>query len=290
MSKKIVILGNGYVGKNLYDRLLFPGPDKKSYDVKIEKRKLLNYNDVKSLEAYLDREKPDYVINCSGFTGRPNVDEGELKQELCFELNTFGPLRVSNLCKIKNINYIHISSGCIYTGYDKPWEEDDEPNFGLFDEDSSTYSKSKHAFELGCDWGLILRVRMPFCDILHDRSYLTKIYKYDDLIDRVNSKTYIPQLLDFIEHFVSNNYEAKEKDILNFVNPEALSTARVTQLMEKFDVVNPDWNWIHYCDLDTVAHRSNCVMSTSKLEEEYGFEIWNEEVALECALTNIITV
>ena len=290
MSKKIVILGNGYVGKNLYDRLLFPGPGKKSYDVKIEKRKLLNYNDVKSLEAYLDREKPDYVINCSGFTGRPNVDEGELKQELCFELNTFGPLRVSNLCKIKNINYIHISSGCIYTGYEKPWEEDDEPNFGLFDEDSSTYSKSKHAFELGCDWGLILRVRMPFCDILHDRSFITKIYRYDNLIDRVNSKTYIPQLLDFIEHFVSNGYEAKEKDILNFVNPEALSTARVTQIMEKFDVVNPDWDWIHYCDLDTVAHRSNCVMSTSKLEEEYGFKIWDEKVALESALTNIITV
>jgi len=290
MSKKIVILGNGYVGKNLYDRLLFPGPGKKSYDVKIEKRKLLNYNDVKSLEAYLDREKPDYVINCSGFTGRPNVDEGELKQELCFELNTFGPLRVSNLCKIKNINYIHISSGCIYTGYDKPWEEDDEPNFGLFDEDSSTYSKSKHAFELGCDWGLILRVRMPFCDILHDRSFITKIYKYDNLIDRVNSKTYIPQLLDFIEHFVSNDYEAKEKDILNFVNPEALSTARVTQMMEKFDVVNPDWDWIHYCDLDTVAHRSNCVMSTDKLEEEYGFKMWEEEVALECALTNIINI
>ena len=235
--KKIVILGNGYVGSYLYDRLIFPGPDKKSYDVKIEKRKLLNYNDTKCLEAYLDKEKPDYVINCSGFTGRPNVDEGELKKELCFELNTFGPLRVSNVCKLKNINYIHISSGCIYTGYDKPWKEDDEPNFGLFDEDSSTYSKSKHAFELGCDWGLILRVRMPFCDILHDRSFITKIYKYDNLIDRVNSKTYIPQLLDFIEHFVSNDYEAKEKDILNFVNPEALSTARVTQMMEKFDVV-----------------------------------------------------
>jgi dTDP-4-dehydrorhamnose reductase len=131
---------------------------------------------------------------------------------------------------------------------------------------------------------------MPFCDILHDRSFITKIYKYDNLIDRVNSKTYIPQLLDFIEHFVSNDYEAKEKDILNFVNPEALSTARVTQMMEKFDVVNPDWDWVHYCDLDTVAHRSNCVMSTDKLEEEYGFKMWEEEVALECALTNIINI
>ncbi len=288
--KKIVILGNGYVGSYLYDRLIFPGPDKKSYDVKIEKRKLLNYNDTKCLEAYLDKEKPDYVINCSGFTGRPNVDEGELKKELCFELNTFGPLRVSNVCKLKNINYIHISSGCIYTGYDMPWEEDDEPNFGLFDEDSSTYSKSKHAFELGCDWGLILRVRMPFCDILHDRSFITKIYKYDNLIDRVNSKTYIPQLLDFIEHFINGGYEAKEKDILNFVNPEPLSTKKVTKLMKKFDVDNPDWEWVHYCDLETIAHRSNCVMSTDKLEEEYGFKMWEEEVALECALTNIINI
>ncbi len=60
--------------------------------------------------------------------------------------------------------------------------------------------------------------------------------------------------------------------------------------MEKFDVVNPAWKWIHYCDLDAVAHRSNCVMSTDKLENEYGFEMWEEEVALECALTNIINI
>ena len=39
--KKIVILGNGYVGGNLYDRLQFPGPGKKLRTaVNIEKRKL----------------------------------------------------------------------------------------------------------------------------------------------------------------------------------------------------------------------------------------------------------
>ena len=140
--KKVIILGNGYVGSNLYDRLQF----QEGYNVNIERRKLLNYNDIKKLEQYIDKEKPDYIVNCSGFTGRPNVDEGELKKELCFELNTFAPLRISNLCKLKDINYIHISSGCIYSGYGKQYTEEDEPNFGLFDEDSSTYSKSKHAF------------------------------------------------------------------------------------------------------------------------------------------------
>ena len=284
--KKIVILGNGYVGRNLYDRLQF----QEGYDVNLERKKLLNYNDIKKLEQYIDKEKPDYIINCSGFTGRPNVDEGELKQELCFELNTFAPLRISNLCKLKDINYIHISSGCIYSGYGKQYTEEDEPNFGFFDEDSSTYSKSKHAFELGCDWGLVLRVRMPFCDKLHERSFITKIYKYDNLIDRVNSKTYIPQLLDFMEYFISKGYEAKDKEILNFVNPGALSTKKVTERMEHFDITNPNWKWVHFCDLETIANRSNCVMSTAKLEKEYGFEIWDEEVALECALTNIIHV
>ena len=284
--KKIVILGNGYVGSNLYDRLQF----QEGYDVNIERRKLLNYTDIKKLEQYVDKEKPDYIINCSGFTGRPNVDEGEDKKELCFDLNTFAPLRISNLCKLKNINYIHISSGCIYTGYGKQYTEEDEPNFGLFNEESSTYSKSKHAFELGCDWGLILRVRMPFCDRLHERSFITKIHKYDNLIDGVNSKTYIPHLLDFIEYFIHRGYEAKDKDILNFVNPRALSTKKVTELMERFEVTNPNWEWVHFCDLETLANRSNCVMSCDKLKKEYGFEISDEEVALEHALTNIIGV
>ena len=117
---------------------------------------------------------------------------------MCYELNTFTPLRISNLCKTYGINYIHISSGCIYTGYEKQFTEEDAPNFGLFSKESSTYSKSKHAYELGCDYGLIIRVRMPFCDQLHDRSYLTKILKYNNLINQVNSKTYVPQLLDFI--------------------------------------------------------------------------------------------
>ena len=281
---KVIILGNGYVGSNLYERLQF----QEGYDVNIERRKLLNYNDIKKLERYIDEQKPDYIVNCSGFTGRPNVDEGEEKKELCFELNTFAPLRISNLCKLKDINYIHISSGCIYTDYTKVYTEEDEPNFGLFDEESSTYSKSKHAFELGCDWGLILRVRMPFCDMLHERSYITKIYKYDNLIDMVNSKTYIPQLLDFIEYFISKGYEAKDKELLNFVNSEPLSTKKVTELMEQFEITNPNWEWVHFCDLDVKANRSNCVLSSDKLVKEYGFDIWSEEVALGAALTNII--
>ena len=286
MKKKILILGYGYVGGYLYNRL----KQDKNNDVTIVKREFLDYTDSTKVEQWLKKEKDhyNYVINCSGFTGRPNVDEGEKKPKLCYELNTFTPLRISNLCKTYGINYIHISSGCIYTGYQKQFTEKDEPNFGLFDKESSTYSKSKHAFELGNDYGLIIRVRMPFCDQLRDRSYLTKILKYNNLINQVNSKTYIPQLLDFIEHILKGEYNCRQKDIINFVQPNALAPDKVTAIMEEKGLANPDWKWVQFEDLNCTANRSNCVMSVKKLKQKYEFNIWDEEVAIEAALTNIL--
>ena len=75
MKKKILILGYGYVGGYLYNRL----KQDKNNDVTIVKREFLDYTDSTKVEQWLKKEKDhyNYVINCSGFTGRPNVDEGE---------------------------------------------------------------------------------------------------------------------------------------------------------------------------------------------------------------------
>ena len=280
--KKILILGYGYVGGYLYTEL------KKKHDVVIVRKEFLDYTNSKDLIKFLCSSKFDYVINAFGFTGRPNVDQGELEPELCYELNTFAPLRVSTICQCLGINYIHISSGCIYTGYEKMYNEDDEPNFGLYNKESSTYSKSKHAYELGSDYGLILRVRMPFCDKLHERSYLTKIKKYNNLINLVNSKTYIPQLVLFMNNIIRDGRGTKEKDIINFVQPDALSTDGVTDLMKKYKLGNPDWDWVQFEELNCRANRSNCVLDTLKLGTKYDFYPVSEEVAIRGALNKII--
>ena len=277
----ILILGKGYVGNYLNDRL------QAIASVDFENKRWFNYTNARILNKRFKEKKYDYVINCSGFTGRPNVDQGEQEKELCYKLNTFVPLKVSNICKLHNINYIHISSGCIYNGYEKQYTEDDESNFGLFNEESSTYSKSKHAYELGCDYGLTLRVRMPFCDELHERSILTKLLNYDKLVNYVNSKTYIPDLLDFIELLVRGEYETKAKILLNFVNPKPLGTDQVTHIMQDCGLHNTNWEWVLFEELNTRANRSNCVLSTTKLEETYGFKLQDERVAIEKALANI---
>ena len=96
---------------------------------------------------YIKDNRPDIIINACGYTGRPNVDACEDDKADCWDLNVNLPVNISTICKLYSIPFIHVSSGCIYTGYDKEYTEEDEPNFGIGSDDSSWYSKTKHACE-----------------------------------------------------------------------------------------------------------------------------------------------
>ena len=188
MKQKVLILGKGYVGGYLLAGMV----KNPAIEVEALSKAELDYTDEYYLRDYMKEHRFDYLINAQGFTGRPNVDQAEQEKEACWKYNVQVPLMLNTLCRELHVQPIHITSGCIFTGYDKSWTEVDEPNFGVFNPESSFYSTSKHAFESLSDNGITIRIRMPFCDILHDRSYLTKIHKYDNLIQAVNSKTYIP--------------------------------------------------------------------------------------------------
>lgn len=278
----ILIVGEGYIGKAIVSFV-----DTNLHNYRIISKEQLDYSNQILLSKFILNYGIDCIINCSGFTGRPNVDEGELKKKECWELNVVIPLNISNTCKQLGVKYIHISSGCIYNGYEKEWEEDDEPNFGLFHH-SSTYSKSKHAFETLSDYGCIIRVRMPFCNSLNPRSYITKINAYDNLVNFKNSKTYIPDLCRFIEHLILNNTDLVEIGKINFVNPQALDTMEVTDLMSIYGLKNPKWSYIDPKLLNLAAPRSNCILSIKKLKTLFpNFFLQTEKKALDCALLNI---
>jgi dTDP-4-dehydrorhamnose reductase len=279
----VLILGAGYVGTELFSWV-----NKEKNNYWLYSRKNLDYSDQSTLSKFLLNNKIEYVINCSGFTGRPNVDEGELKKKECWELNVLLPLKISKICKALNINYIHISSGCIYSGYEKEFTEEDEPNFGLYDH-SSFYSKSKHAFETLNDFGCTIRVRMPFGDDLHERSFITKILKYDNLVNYKNSKTYLPDLCNFIEYIVDNSINANKIGLINFVNPEAKDTEFLVERMKVFNSYqNKNWKFVDIKDINITAPRSNCVLSIEKLRAMFpDFYIETEADAIEMALTNI---
>lgn len=276
--KKVLILGHGYTGGYLFNRL------KKDHDVEIVSKASLNYTDSDIFETYLFEYKPDYVVNCSGYTGRPNVDGCEDNKEDCWKLNVTAPAMVNNACRVHNIPYIHISSGCVYSGYDKAWTEKDPANYGVFSNVSSFYSKSKHAYELASsDYGLTIRIRMPFDDDNTDRSIVAKLLRYDKLIDPgKNSKTYMNDLTKFINKYISEGHN--DNEIINFVNPEPLSTLEVTEIMKVNGMVNENWEVVEFEELGTKCGRSNCTLDITKLKSKYGFEPLTEQKALLQAL------
>ena len=278
---KVLILGRGYVGSYILASMAKnPSISAESYS-KAE----FDYTDEYYLRDLLKEYQADYLVNAQGFTGRPNVDQAEVMREDCWKYNVQIPLMFSRVCKDLNVQPIHISSGCIFTGYDKAWSEADNPNYGVFNPDASFYSTCKHAFESVNNFGITIRIRMPFCNIMHDRSYLTKILKYDNLIQAVNSKTYIPELVDFIETLIED--ERTGTDTIHLCNPKPLDTESVIDIMKSYGLENPNWKFVDFEELGCKANRSNCTLDTTKIREEYGYTLLTEREALQKSLAAI---
>jgi UDP-glucose 4,6-dehydratase len=275
----ILILGRGYIGNAVYEHLKY------NHNVKIVSANELDYHDPSLLGKYILNNDIKVVINCSGFTGRPNIDEAEEKKELCWELNVASPLRVNKLCDKLGVGYIHISSGCIYDGYQRDFTELDVPNFGIFSDRSSYYSKCKHIFEeISKDLrGIILRIRMPIGKDENPRNYLTKIRKYDKLIDYRNSKTYIPDLCGVISSIIHRKVYEVGRNIMNVVNHNPLSTSEVCRIMLEYERGNPNWEYVPIDKIDIKAGRSNCILDSSKVEIIYPMK--NEADAIREALS-----
>lgn len=264
--KTVLILGRGFIGSNLSNFFCENHVDHEIYN-----RSMLDYTDVDTLNKFLKERNDRYfaVVNTSGYTGRPNVDGCEKNKKECWDWNVTYPVNIAKVVNDYKLPLVQINSGCIYNGYDKVYTEEDMPNFGLFSDDSSFYSKCKHACEILLDnnnaVAYVLRIRIPFTDAPANKNYFTKLLKYNDLIDMSNSVTSVTDFNNFIFRFI---YLMKDMPggLYNVVNPQPVKASDVVEILKKNGLENPNWNYIDVENLDTLAKRSNCVLSTGKIE------------------------
>ncbi len=259
--------GSGYVGQ-AYQALL----SRKGIPFRNLRRAEVDYSNRETLRAALLRDKPAFLINAAGYTGKPNVDACELHKHECLFGNAVLPGIVAGACADAGVPWGHVSSGCIYTG-SRPdgtgFTETDVPNFTFRTNNCSFYSGTKALGEevlAGQPDVYIWRLRIPFDQRDNPRNYLTKLLRYKRLLEATNS---ISQL----EEFCAATFACWEKrvpfGIYNVTNPGHVTTSEIVELIKAAGVSNQVFDFFkdegEFMHLAAKTPRSNCVMDSSKL-------------------------
>jgi len=236
------------------------------------------------IDCYISQYKPDFVLNCCGKTGSPNVDWCETHKEETFFSNVILPAMMAKSCSDYSTKMVHIGSGCIYEGDNegKGFSEDDKPNF-----DGSFYSWTKAVSEryLSSFSILQIRIRMPIDDIPNPRNLLTKLLNYSKIIDINNSITYIPFLMRTTQKLIMYGHTG----IFNVVNEGPVLHSEILSAYSRISGVKSNFEIISLPELERMvkARRSNCVLSTNKLKSA-GIEVPTSSSAIELCAANYI--
>ena len=234
----ILIVGRGWVGRKMFDQLVNNG------------HVVTLCPHYKAEEVLLNNRTFNWVVNCAGMTGVPNVDACENNKAETMEANAIFPIKLFDICESMGIKFAHFSSGCIYEGEIKDVYED--PNFF-----GSTYSISKGVSDLLLkEKCLVFRVRLPFSGEYEKKNLLYKLYQYSlngKLIEGgLNSITDIDEA---VEHAV-DLIEREADGPYNLVNWDPVTTHDIAEMMG----LDCDWYTQEEFKAVTAAKRSNCVI------------------------------
>ena len=165
-NKKIVVTGgNGRFGKNLKklsnQNYLFPN------------KKQLNILNLKSINKYLKKFKPKYLIHLAGLSRPLKMHEKNITKSI--NLNIVGTSNIVMACSKLNIKVIFFSSSYVYPGKKGNYKETD-PLLPV-----NNYSWSKLGAESAVQMyknSLILRVSMTEKPFVHKAAYANMITNF----------------------------------------------------------------------------------------------------------------
>jgi len=361
----ILLGGSGYVGMAFARYLTSHGIPFRNL-----RRAEHDYAQLDGLRNLLRETKPTFLINCAGYTGKPNVDACELHKSECLFGNAVLPGIIRQACEDTATPWGHISSGCIYSGSpqrsavsgtgltadhadsaDQPkpltlnpqpstvqspscalvsdpalkqteglksssqspvsisqspsfrstlnpqpstinspaagFTEADPPNFTFRQNNCSFYSGTKALGEevlAGASNCYIWRLRIPFNEADNPRNYLTKVMRYDRLLEAQNS---LSQLDEFVRAAFDCWQKRVQFGIYNVTNPGFVTTREVVELIQQSGLIKKQFQFFkdedEFMDLAAKTPRSNCVLDTTKLQKT-GIKMTEVHEAIEQSL------
>lgn len=284
----ILLLGSsGYIGKEFNKQLFQNNLPVRTCSVPTKE---LTYTHLDLLHNALNLTA---IVNCAGYTGKPNVDACETDKHNAIYGNIVVPEMLSLFCRNKGIVFGHVSSGCIYTGRrtdGNPFTESDRPNFSFEHNNCSFYSGTKAIAEdiIRHNWGnhYIWRLRIPFEENNNPRNYLSKMLNYKKLLDAENS---ISNKYDFVNACVQSLVKKIPYGTYNVTNTGFVTTKQVIEKMQKTIAKDKVFEFFDneedFYKIAAKTPRSNCVMSNQKLLST-GIKMRTVDEALDYCLEN----
>lgn len=207
LKKKILVLGNGFVGKPLAEYLKADTTTKRLEDIKLR-----------------DIEKYDVVINTAAKT---TIDWCEAHKVETYNTNVTDALRIAEMCHVAGVKHIFFSSACIFKS-EGAWDiqyEDAIPNPQCF----YTYTKliaEQLISELAPET-IIIRPRLLISEKSHPRNTIDKLLKYDKILTNQESATVLEDLIVKISELVEDPTARGAYNIFNegTISPSELATA-----------------------------------------------------------------
>lgn len=232
----ILVVGRGWVGVKVFSELVIRG-----HTVALAPH-----------SHYVESSKNcDWVINCAGLTGVPNVDACEKEKKKTIEANAYFPVRLYEQTQSPLTRFAHFSSGCIYKG--EITDVNAEPNYF-----GSIYSTSKAMSDSYLsDKAVVFRIRMPFTEIEENKNLLSKLTKYSKTGRIIEGG---PNSITDLDEAIQVACDIIEKDLeigpYNLVNKGAVTTKQIIDLLG----LTPEWYTPEEFKLATAADRSNCTI------------------------------
>ncbi len=229
-------------------------------------------DDEQNVDKLLQDIQPDRVISLIGRThgeGYTTIDYLEQKGKLIENVrdNLYSPLVLGLLCKKYNIHYTYLGTGCIFSGYNEEYKEENIPDFF-----GSSYSVVKgftdRLMKQLDDNVLNVRIRMPITSEKNNvRNFIYKISHYEKICSMTNSMTVLPELLPLMIDMA----DKKQTGTINLTNPGAITHNEILEMYK--EIVDPTFIWQNFTieeqDNILLSSRSNNILDTTKLVNLY---------------------
>jgi len=277
--KKILLFGStGFIGSNLKEALI---ETRRSRNDGVEEGykvadPRIDVTCIKAVRATIEKEAPDYIVNATGITGKPNVDWCEDHPIETYSVNVGGSLNIAAAALEKGITVAQMSSGCVYDGDNngQGYSEEDEPNFF-----GSLYSRTRVVSEkMLKDFPnvLQLRIRIPLMGTSHRKNLIDKLLMYPKMINVVNSCTVIE---DFIPAMIQL-MEMGTTGVMNMCNPGPMDHGSIMQVYK--EVVDPNFvsNFMGAEEEAKLCERRSNTVLTSEKREALGVHMPELETSL----------